>query len=310
MASGIRHQQCSLSELNIFEPNPIQADITGYENVFYSPLSSLDGASVIEYFIPATSEYYRDLSSATLYLKLQILKSDGSVYKETTEGGSTKDDSKDQPGPINNYLHSIFKSAAVFMNGQLVSFIDGLNYKDYFDKILSFDEQCIDTKLMNEGFLKDTGSSAKMDGYTNDHDALKARRKWVKDSNIHDVCGRLNLDVFNLDKLLINNVDIKLVLTLDSPKFFLMEVKDQNSTLKIHEAALRITQFSINPEILLAHRRELNRGEVAHYKYRKSEIKTFTISSGLSSVTLDNIWSGKIPTNILFGEYFRGYSSV
>lgn len=293
-------QSCELSELDIFSAQPIQTSIVGTDCVFYNPVTSLDNANVIEFFIPASSDHYRDLNSTTLHLRVQLLKSNGSVYLEKTEGTTKKDEAKNQPAFINNALHSIFKSCAVYMNNKLVSFTDGLSYKDYFDKILCYDESCTKTSLVNEGFVKDTSGTAF--GVIDDKNiGLKERRSFVTNSTMYDLVGKVNVNIFNIQKLMINGVDIRIVFTLENPKFFLMESKDTNSTMKIHEAMLRINQFNINPDVLLQHRQLLHKGIVARYPFKKTEIKMFTLPSGVSTVNLDNVFNGPIPTNIVCG---------
>lgn len=287
--------ECALSELELFESQPLQTSIASYDSVFYQPITSLDNSNVIEFFIPAASDHYRDLNSATLNLRVQLLKADGSVHASKTE----EDKKIVQPGFINNALHSIFKTCSVYMNNKLVSFIDGLSYKDYIDKILAFDDSCIKTSLINEGFVRDTSGPA-FDKLDDTNIGLKDRKSYVANSAMYDLVGKVNIDVFNIQKLLINGVDLKIVFTLESPKFFLMESKDQNSVLKIHEASLKINQFSINPAVMLHHRQLLNKAN-ARYPFKKSEIKAFTVSSGVTSVNLDNIFTGTLPTNIVFG---------
>lgn len=291
----LNFQECTLSELELFESQPLQTSITSYDAVFYQPITSLDNSNVIEFFIPAASDHYRDLSSATLNLRVQLLKADGSTYTSST----AEEKKVVQPGFINNALHSIFKTCAVYMNNKLVSFIDGLSYKDYIDKILSFDDSCIKTTLINEGFIRDT-TGPSFDKLDDTNTGLKERKTYVANSAIHDLVGKLNIDVFNIQKLLISGVDLKIVLTLESPKFFLMEGKDLNSTMKIHEASLKINQFAINPSVMLYHRQLLNKHN-ARYPFKKTEIKSFTVSSGVTSVNLDNVFTGTLPTNIVFG---------
>lgn len=222
------------------------------------------------------------------------------MYLEKDENGKKLDDAKNQPGFVNNALHSVFKSCSVYMNNKLVSYTDGLNYKDYFDKILCYDESCTKTSLVNEGFVKDSTGTV-FDSIDDKNIGLKERRTFVVNSTMYDLIGKVNVDVFNLQKLMISGVDIRIVFALESPKFFLMESKDNNSIMKIHGAMIRINQFTINPDVLLHHRQILHKGTMARYPFKKTEIKTFTLPAGVSTVNLDNMFTGTIPTNLVFG---------
>lgn len=281
-------QNCIVSEVDLFTPPPLQTSILSKDTVFYGPITSLDNCQVLEFFIPASSEHYRDLNSISLHLRVQLLKSSGALY-------ATADTS--QPGFVNNALHSLFKTATVYMNGKQISFIDCYNYKDYLDKIINYDSNAIETILVNEGFVKDSASA--FDDIASANYGLVMRKTHVANSAMYDLVGKLNIDCFQLQKFMMSNVDIKICLALDSPSFFLMEKKDGKSVLKIHDAQLKINQYTLNPEILLEHSKRLSQGHKARYGFNKSDIKTFTLASGITSVSLDNIYSGRLPTNLV-----------
>lgn len=63
-------------------------------------------------------ESYYDLSSILLRLKIQIVKADGALYAETD---------KDQPGFVNNILHSLIQQVIISLNGKNISTPDN-NY--------------------------------------------------------------------------------------------------------------------------------------------------------------------------------------
>lgn len=292
--------ECKVSELDLFSPQPLQASVLKSEDIIFNPVTAIDNSNVIEFNINGASDYYRDLSNIHLRLRVQLLKPDNSAYKEDKEANPKVDEKKDQPGFVNMALFSVFKSCSVYMNNKLVSHSDNFHYKNYIEKILNFDKQCIDTKLVNEGFVKDDHGPS-FDKVDDTNLGLKARREFVYNSSIYEVMGRLSIDCFNLSKLFINNIDIKIVFTLESPSFFIMEKSSNGTKFKLHEAQLVVPHKTINPNILLEHHETLIKGSLAKYGFKRNEIKTYTIASGQRTINLDNVFTGVLPTNIVIG---------
>ena len=116
-----------------------------------------------------------------------------------------------------------------------------------------------------------------------------------------ELFGKLHVDVFNQQKYLLNNVDLKVTLNLEKPEFYILENGDKNeSHVKIHEANLYINHLTINNNILMAHHNVLQ-SKNAIYPYKRVEIKTFTLHPGNHSLTLDNVILGQLPNFLIFG---------
>lgn len=291
------HHECVLSEVDVFAPQYLQTSITKSENFFYSPLTSLDGCNIIEFLIPASSEHYKDLNSINLHLKVQLLKSNGEVYKENQVGEKKVDELATQPALVNFSLHSIFKSVNVYFNNKLVSSTEHYNFKSYLDVILNADDNAINTSKYNEGFVRDS-TGTDFESYLDKNKGMKERRSFTANSAICDFCGPLNIDIFKINRLLLPNVDIKIVLALDNANFFIKEKEDQNSIMKIHEANIQIKSFTLNPNIVMGHLQKLRKGLPAIYPFRRSEIKTFSLAAGIRSSTIDSVFSGVIPSTL------------
>jgi hypothetical protein len=74
--------------------------------------------------------------------------------------------------------------------------------------------------------------------------------------------------------------------------------ENPNQKLKITEASLKICQINVNPQILLAHEKALGHSP-ALYPFIRSDIKTFTMSAGITSYRIDNLFNGDIPTDLV-----------
>lgn len=279
---------CTVSELQLFSENPLQMSILESRENVYAPLTSVDGSSILQFSIPASSEYYTDLTSICLRLKLQILKSDNTKFNNTTT------EKKLQDSFVNNILHSLFKSVRVSLNGAIVSETDNYHYKAYLDSLLNLSPNQIVSTLAPRGFSKDSrGQFDELDFTKNE--GARFRKTLSDDSSIFEVYDRLYIDVFNQPKLLLNGVGVDISLALEKEEFFLMG--KQSSIVKIHEAELYVRHVKVNPQMALDNYKILNSDKLAIYPFKRSEIKTFTVAKGVNSVELHNIFNGLLPTN-------------
>lgn len=292
---------CQVSELDLFSPNPIQLSVIDTHENVYSPLSSLDNASVIQFQIPGSSEYYIDLNNVYLRLKLQILKSDGSAYKEVKDSTKTPPEftekKAEQCGLINNNLHSLFKTLRVSLNGTVVNEIQNYHIKSYIDTLLNYSNDQQNTSLITQGFMKDTKDQ--FDKVNGDNSGLVSRKYRSDNSLIFELYGRLNADIFNQPKLLINGVNLDILLTLESLPFVLMGSSEKPTIIKFHEASLHVRHVKVHPQFALDTYKMLHSGKNAIYPFKRSEVKTYTVPKGLSSIELNHVFNGRQPTNFV-----------
>lgn len=279
--------ECMKSELDLFSPPSIQTNIFKNEEVAYKPVTSLENQSSIEFACYGHGDTYLDLSSINLCMKIQITKSNGTLYKDAD---------KDQPGIVNNILHSLFRQINISLNGKIITASDGnYSYRAYLEQLLNYGDDAHKTHLQLTGWSlesKGLDSLADLDG-------LKTRSALTKNSGVIEVYGKLHADMLNQPLLLLNNVDLRIVLTLNKPEFYLLGVDTDTSIIKVLEATLYMKHATINPNILIAHHKMLE-NTTAKYYYKRNEVKSYTISSGTSLISLDNIVMGQLPTNLIF----------
>lgn len=284
--------ECIKSELDIFRTQPVQSSILRSEEVSYNPIASLDNPSVIEFVSLGHGDTYRDLSSAYLKLKVQILKKDGTQWNKDKNADGTL---IQQPSVVNNLLHSLIKQCNVQLNGKNISPSDGnYHYRAYIESLLNYGTDAATTHLECGGWMLDKPNIAKFD-----NNGSKERQKLYQNSNVVELMGKLHLDMFNQPTLLINNVDIRILLTLEKPDFYFFADDSDESQLKILEATLFMRHVTINPSVLLAHNAVLEKTN-AKYNYKRVEVKSFTIPQNSSSILLDNVFIGQLPNSIIF----------
>lgn len=280
--------ECMKSELDLFRPRNIQTNILKTEELSYKPLTSLENQSVIEFVCQGSGDTYIDLSSINLRLKLQLTKSDGSLYVEADEN---------QPGLCNNIMHSLFRQVNISLNGKSINSADGnYSYRAMLETLLNYGSDANDTHLNMVGW--DGMDKKKLDNFT-ENDGWKKRQSLFKNSSVVELYGKLHCDLMNQPLLLLNNVTVRIALTLNKPEFYLLtqNVLDA-SVVKILDASLYVKHCTINPNILIAHHKMLERTN-AQYHYKRCEIKSFTVGRG-NSLNIDNIVLGQLPTSLIF----------
>lgn len=128
---------------------------------------------------------------------------------------------------------------------------------------------------------------------------LDTRKEIIGKSAVIELIGRLHLDISTQSKLLLNGVDLKIVLSLEKPDFFIMEDAKGKSVLSILDATLYMNHVTVNPGVLLAHEAVLSKRN-AYYPYRRIEVKAHTIAAGNQTLSIQNAVIGELPNFLLF----------
>jgi hypothetical protein len=136
--------ECLKSELDIFHIRTIQTSIINTHTVSYKPIAPAHNPAQLEFYCSGHSDYYIDLNSIRLLVKIKLLKSDGS------EDGNTV-------ATVNNLLHSLFSSLAVSLNGKLISLHEN-NYhcSAYLESVLNYGSDASQTRPVTNFWFLDT----------------------------------------------------------------------------------------------------------------------------------------------------------
>lgn len=283
----MEHTEFMKTELDLFTPQPIQSNILKTEEVAYNPIASLDNPSSIEFLAVGNGDTYRDLSSIYLRVIVQITNK---IVKDE-KGQSVESTS----GVVNNLLHSLFRNCTIYLNNKSISQSDNnYHYRSYFEKILNYGKDAASTHLETTGWSLDSGD---LDSF--EEAGLKKRIKQYKNGVKVELMGKVHADMFNQSRLLLNNVDLKIIFNLEKADFYMMSKPDDQSQIKILEATMYMNHITVNPNILIAHHRMLQKRN-AIYPYKRVEVKSFTLFSGNHSLNLDNVVMGQLPNLLIF----------
>ena len=277
---------CTKSEIDLFALPPTQTHIEYGQWVVYKPISSLADEAPIEFVIPGQGDEYIDLSHTLLNIKAKILKNDGTVMVAADD---------EAIGPINNWMHSLFSQIDVYLNQKIVSSAsNNYPYRAYFENLLSYGPAAKNSHLTTVMWYKDTPGNMGLEN----NEGLEKRREFTKRSKIVDMIGHVHSDIFNQEKFLLNGVELKLRLVRSRDTFSLMGVEGYK--IKITEANLLVRRVKVSPSVLISHAKGLEK-HTAKYPITRADVKTNTISTGVRSASLDNVFNGQLPTRIIVG---------
>jgi len=283
--------ECMKSELDIFSLPPTQTSIEKSDWIEYKPIASLTDDAPIEFSIPGFGEEYLDLSHTLLSVKVKILKSDGANLPAETAAVPV------DVAPVNNFLHSLFDQVDVFLNQKLVSTsTSNYMYRSYIEALLNYGTDSKNTQLTGAMFYAD--SAGKMVDFVQNMGLVK-RKGMAANSAVIELLGPIHCDIMNMEKYLINGVELKIKFVRTRDSFSLIATGGEYK-VKMLDATLKIRKVKINPAILLAHSKNLERFN-AKYPITRVETKVTTIAAGLASYSCNNIILGQIPKRIIIG---------
>ena len=289
----VHSQNEHIKEFNLFTLTPTRNAVERMQWIEYRPLARHSEGAPIDIIIPGKGSDYIDLKRSWMHVKFKVVKVDG-----TNVGVD------DKLSTINNTLHSLFSQVDVFFNGILVSASTiNYHYKAYLDILLNNDKNAKETHLMTHGFIKDTA------GYMNATDVMEGgnsgmadRHSLIAGSKIAHLHGALMCDVTQLDKWVVNGVDVHLRLWPSKPDFVL--VKDAaivgNFKITVDDIFYRVCKVTPKPEILMAQSNALSKSP-ALYNYDRSRIQTYGIASGSYLFREDNVFQYEKPTRVVLG---------
>ena len=116
--------ECTKSELDLFSVPSTQVSLERGKWVYHEPVSSVGDGGSVTFLSPGTEDYV-DLSKTILVVRAKV------------NGDNLDADMK--IGPVNNFLHSLFKQVDVFLKGKQVTQATGMYaYRSYLEMLLNY----------------------------------------------------------------------------------------------------------------------------------------------------------------------------
>ena len=153
---------------------------------------------------------------------------------------------------MNNCLHSLFRQGDMYLSDTLVTPSSNIYpFRAYVDTVQGYGAEATNTQLTSQLWYKDpTGHMGvtTVDGANTD---LVERRRYIAESRIVEMMGRLHVDFFLQDRFLLNGVIVK----IRSKDAFSLMACGQNADYKVHivDAVLFARKAVLSPTVQMAH---------------------------------------------------------
>jgi len=287
--------EATKSELDLFTVPPTQTSIEKGQVIPYKPFSSISNSGPIEFVVPGHGEDYIDLAHTMLFVKAQILDGQGNPLHNNENDPAA---AAAAVGPVNNWLHSLFTQVEVYFNQKRVSPSAGnYAYRAYIDTLLTYGSTAKNSHLGCALWYKDTAAKFSTPA---ENDGFKKRAQFTRNSQEVELYGSLYCDVFNMNKFLLNEVELRVILSRSKSEFCLLGTAGGNYSVKITDASLFVRKVRLNPKILLSHASILNQ-TTAKYPLTLVETKSFVIGANVRNKSFDNIYLGQLPKRLVIG---------
>lgn len=264
---GVIMEPCVKSELDLFQQKFVQTSIIDKTVVGYRSISPAN-ESIIEFILPRTTEFYRDLSS--VYIKVDV-----KLIGDKLITGTGSDSKTERVACVNNLLHSLFSQIQVTINGRNVTGNgDSYPYRCLIETLLNFSKESANTHLTSAMFYPDDGNLDASD--TNN--GFVTREKKLK--NTVELYGKLHADILNSPILLGYGTELKIRLTRAPAAFVLLSSNPKSKMdFEITDATLYVKNVTPAPSIMSAHAHILSLGSTWKYHINRVDLRTHTISA-------------------------------
>ena len=279
-----------LSELDYFEPQVMQMSVVSEYDRYFNPIQTITEGGPIEFFIRGADGLYCDLNNSKIEVNVKITKETGGDLVNA-----------DSVGPVNDLLNALFMSVEMELNNVLITDPNTkYPFRAVIENLINFNKLIFETRMLAEGWTKDTQGQMAVTDPTGANLGLRARTAWFTLSKGVTLIGRPHLDLFHQEKLIPAGVDMKFRFLPSKHEFLLKTVAPVGDAaqakykLKIVSARLFLRTKEISPSLIMAHEKMLQKTNYT-ISYNKVTTKTMSIPTGTSSIEFDNIYMGKLP---------------
>ncbi|XP_061191694.1 uncharacterized protein F54H12.2-like [Saccostrea echinata] len=249
-------------ELSLFASPTNQVAVEKVYLTEARPISSIGVSDTpIKIVVSGSGAEYIDLKRSRLYVKARILKADGSSLA-----------ANEKTGIVNLPLQILFGG-----------------------------KEELSSPKQSQLFFKDEGNLGDANAYDGGNAGLVLRYGYTQESKVFELEGNLMEDIFDIDKYLINGVDIYIKLFRSSAPFVMMSAESTPAyRLELLDVVYKVAKVRVDPGVLLNHSKQIESTPVK-YTISRNELKMNTIPKGSTEFYWDNIFPQAVPDRIVVG---------
>ena len=282
--------ECMKREIDLFGEPIHQTDILEGHTVEHLPINAVTKFNKIHFRIMGNNEEFVKMNSCYLVANIKLKKVDKSKFTNS-----------DEVIPNNNLLHSMFSNIDVSFNSKKIATDHSYyHYKAYLQTLLNFKLDDAKHLLSAALWCKDTpGEFYSHAPNLGGMERLKAMYK-SEYTLTAELGGRLFIDFFNQDQLLLNNVDIDIELYPNIDKFTYSSTTGTKMQYVIDSMSLHVRKVKLDEHTKDNIMKELST-KPAVYPFTRGVIKTFNLAQNNTSLHYENVFLGTLPTRLFIG---------
>ncbi|XP_048039107.1 uncharacterized protein F54H12.2-like [Megalobrama amblycephala] len=228
---------------------------------------------------------YVDLNNTLLYLRLKITKPNGEDLPADAKVGL-----------INYPGATIFSQVDVSLGDRLIS--QSYPYRCITESLINYSKDALESLFSAGLFYKDTAGHMDATDPGGRNQGLAKRAAYTAGSRVVELLAPIHSDIFFQEKLMLNNIDIKLRMIRAKDEFCLMRDGDVAYKLNIMSASLFVKKVSVSPPVRLGHAQALL-STTAKYPIDRVCLKNFSIPAGSRVSNQENLFLGTLPKSIV-----------
>ena len=281
--------ECKSSGLCLFDDQDVQTDILGNSIVDYHPVTIISHGAPIEFFVPGTTDEYIDMSDINLLVHVKLTKKDGKPVVAAD----------DKVALVNQPLSSLFQDVFLTIGDTQVE--GGQHcypYNAYISSLIQFHPSAKKTHMQAWGWNED--EPGKFEAEANE--GYKFRVKETEGTKEWELYGPLFLDMTRQSRYLLPKTDLRFKL-IPSKDDFVLHCLDATKTdviAEITKCILYVRRIRVNDTVISGHNVGLKKDN-AKYLLNHIDIKTFTITAGVTSVIKDRLYMSQAPKMLIVG---------
>ena len=293
--------ECAKSELEIFDLPPTQTSIDETRVEKFFPLTSVDSSDQHEFRVNVGIDEMIDLNDIWVYTKNKILDDEGTAIPGAAAGQALADES--MVFPVNYFNASQWRQVDIMVNSQSLPSATMYPYRGMFETLLSFDSEVKQNQLRAALWEEDVENMECKNTLAANEKNTGAKRRYerTKESTVFECLGRIHHELFEQPKLLLNKVTLGIKFHRNDAKFILMAKKvGESYRISTEKVILLVTVKKIASHVREAIESRLLETK-AKYNLRRVEMKFFTKGSERADVSVTNLCTGVIPSQIILG---------
>lgn len=310
---------CHTENLDLFRVPQTLTSVQKCTYIKKYPVSQdLNQTAPFEFEVKGSDVDFIDLARVRLYVRAKIVdKNNQDVSEIMSERLST----------VNTLFHSLFKRIELRMGRetdvQISHSLPTHGYRCYIEELLSRSpsqsEQLGRTDMFyidDAGKADDVGAFEMITVQEGEEDAREelrwrksensgflARQAIVSDSKDFELFGCIKLDLFQQDRYLLNNVNLRLKLEKQDPSFFLLHSEANDAYhIAYQEVYLQVPYVTLSNDRFLEMNRQLLKTN-AKYPIRRIEVQDAMVLPNFKTVRFDRLFSNAehLPTRLVLG---------